>query len=218
MPVGRTGLSNMIILNMKKSILIFFLCLLLPSVEGACQVVKAQFGIDGGGLAAMLNSEPATIKPMSFNGYGGIFATVNFKKYVSLRVSADYMMTSSSFMESDVLLKADRSYVHIPVSILYNIRSFISIEAGVYQNVLLTSKFTEKGKTEVILNPDTGAIGYNLGVLAGVTFNIGRFVFLNFRYNYGLMDSYIVRGERYPDSMVTAGLGINIITTRKKAF
>ena len=89
---------------------------------------------------------------------------------------------------------------------------------SIYQNILMESSLTEHGKREVVITPDEGALEFSYGALAGVTFNMGRFVFLSMKYHYGLTNSYVIYGKGYPSTFATVGLGFNIINTRKKAF
>ena len=109
-------------------------------------------------------------------------------------------------------------YVNIPVSLMYHPKSFISFEAGLYQNVLMSSRLLEQGKTTIEVNPDDGALKYNIGALAGVSFNLSKAVFINLRYCYGLSYSYAIMGTGYKSNVITAGLGVNLIRTKNRAF
>lgn len=193
--------------------------MMLFSLSASAQMVKASFGVTGGGIATLtMGTEPPTSSPMYISGYGGAFATVNYGNHLGLRAGANYAMQGSSYKLSGVSLKAAQSYVQVPVSLMYHIRSFVSLEAGFYQNILLSSSLTEKGSSTVVIDPDEGALKYNFGALAGIEFNFGRYVFLNLRYHYGLSKSYVIYGKGYPSSFATVGVGFNIISTRKSAF
>jgi hypothetical protein len=102
--------------------------------------------------------------------------------------------------------------------VLINLKSFITLEAGLYRNILLNSSYNENGGDNVTISPDEGALAYNFGALAGISFNFGKVMFLNMRYNHGLSKSYVMYGKGYPSSAITVGLGFNIISTKKKAF
>ena len=200
-------------------VLTVLLAMMLFSLSASAQMVKASFGVTGGGIATMMSgTEPATSKPMYMNGYGGVFATVNYGTSLGVRVGANYAMQGSFYQVSGVNIQADQAYVYIPMSVMYNPKSFFSIEAGLYQNILMSSSLTEKGSTLVEITPDEGALKYNFGAMAGLEFNFGRFVFLELKYHYGLSNSYVIYGKGYPSSFATVGLGFNLISTRKSAF
>lgn len=200
-------------------VLVVLFAMMLLSFSASAQMVKASFGVTGGGIATLTTgTEPPTSSPMYISGYGGAFATVNYGNHLGLRAGANYAMQGSSYKLSGVSLKAAQSYVQVPVSLMYHIRSFVSLEAGFYQNILLSSSLTEKGSSTVVIDPDEGALKYNFGALAGIEFNFGRYVFLNLRYHYGLSKSYVIYGKGYPSSFATVGVGFNIISTRKSAF
>ena len=127
-------------------------------------------------------------------------------------------MQGAAYEVSNVPLKADQTYINVPVAFMYSPKSFFSLQAGFYQNILLSSALTEQGNSEVVISPDEGALKYNFGVMGGMCFNFGRFVFLDLKYNYGLSNSYVIYGNGFPSSFVTVGLGFNIVTTRKTAF
>lgn len=181
-------------------------------------MVKASFGVTGGGIATQMHTEPATSTPFYISGYGGVFSTISFGKTLGVRAGANYAMQGGQYKLSSTDISAEQSYINVPVSLLINLKSFMAFEAGFYQNILLSSSYSEVGSDRVNISPDEGALMYNFGALAGLTFNFGRFVFMNMRYNYGLSNSYVIYGKGYPSSAITVGLGFNIISTRKTAF
>ena len=166
----------------------------------------------------MSNTQPATTSPAYINGYGGAFLTMKFGRTLGIRGGANYMMQGAEYQVSGVDLTAAQTYLNVPVSLMLNVKSALAFEFGFYQNILMDSSLTEHGKRELVITPDLGALQYNYGALAGMTINMGRFVFLSMKYHYGLTNSYVIYGEGYPSSYATVGLGFNIINTRKKAF
>ncbi len=203
-------------MNLKKFYIISLMMLFTLCVSA--QSVKVSFGITGGGIATQMFTEPQSSKPLYINGYGGAFVTVNPLKSLGVRAGANYSMQGGIYKISDIPITLSQSYLNVPVSLMYHIRSFISVEAGFYQNILLASKLVENGGTKVVVKPDDGALKYNIGALAGVSFNITKFLFINLRYCFGLSDSYAIMGTGYRTNTITAGIGVNLITTRKKAF
>lgn len=203
----------------KGRVLTVLLAMMLFSFTASAQMVKASFGVTGGGIATlMMGTEPPTSSPMYISGYGGAFATVNYGNHLGLRTGANYAMQGSTYSLSGTTLKAAQSYIQVPVSFLWHMRSFVSLEAGFYQNILFSSSLTEKGSSTVVISPDEGALKYNFGALAGIEFNFGRYVFLELKYHYGLSKSYVIYGKGFPSSFATVGLGFNLISTRKSAF
>lgn len=201
-----------------KRVLLVLLSMMLFSIGASAQMVKASFGVTGGGIATQMHTEPATSAPLYISGYGGLFSTVNFGELLGARVGMNYAKQGGKYAIESVNISVDQSYINIPISVLVNLKSFITVEAGLYQNILLNSSYNENGGDNVTISPDDGALAYNFGALAGVSFNLGKFVFLSMKYNYGLSKSYVIHGKGYPSSAITVGLGFNIISTRKKAF
>lgn len=204
-------------MNLKR-VLTVLLAMMLSAYAVSAQMVKASFGVTGGGIGTMMATDPAPVSPMFMSGYGGAFATINYGTSLGVRLGANYAMQGGNYKLSGTELKADQAYINVPVAFVYSPKSFFSVQAGFYQNILLSSSLTEKGKSEVVISPDEGALKYNFGVMGGLCFNFGRFVFLDLKYNYGLSNSYVIYGKGYPSSFVTVGLGFNIVTTRKTAF
>lgn len=204
-------------MNLKR-VLTVLLAMMLSAYAASAQMVKASFGVTGGGIGTMMATDPAPVSPMFMSGYGGAFATISYGTSLGVRLGANYAMQGGSYELSGTELKADQAYINVPVAFVYSPKSFFSVQAGFYQNILLSSSLTEKGKSEVVISPDEGALKYNFGVMGGLCFNFGRFVFLDLKYNYGLSNSYVIYGKGYPSSFVTVGLGFNIVTTRKTAF
>ena len=200
-------------------VLTVLLAMMLFSFGASAQMVKASFGVTGGGIATMtFGTDPAPSSPLYMSGYGGAFATVNIGSSLGIRGGANYAMQGSRYDVAGADLTASQSYIQIPVSVMWHMRSFISLEAGFYQNILASSSLTEKGNTTVVINPDEGALKYNFGALAGLEFNFGRYVFLELKYHYGLSKSYVIYGKGFPSSFATVGVGFNLISTRKSAF
>lgn len=204
-------------MNLKR-VLTVLLAMMLSAYAVSAQMVKASFGVTGGGIGTLMATDPAPVSPMFMSGYGGAFATINYGTSLGVRLGANYAMQGGNYKLSNTALKADQAYINVPVAFVYSPKSFFSVQAGFYQNILLSSSLTEKGKSEVVISPDEGALKYNFGVMGGLCFNFGRFVFLDLKYNYGLSNSYVIYGKGYPSSFVTVGVGFNIVTTRKTAF
>ena len=201
-----------------RRVLLVLLAMMLSSFVASAQSVKASFGVTGGGVATMMvNTDPATTEPAYLNGYGGAFMTMKFGRAIGIRGGANYMLQGASYEVAGVSLAAEQTYLNVPVTLLLNVRSGMSFEFGFYQNILMDADLTEYGKREYHF-VDEGALNYNYGALAGVTFNMGRFVFLSMKYHYGLTNSYVIYGKGYPSNFATVGLGFNIINTKKKAF
>ena len=204
-------------MNLRR-VLAVLLAMMLSAYAASAQMVKASFGVTGGGMGTMLATDPAPVSPMFMSGYGGAFATINYGTNLGVRIGVNYAMQGAGYEVSNVPLKADQTYINVPVAFMYSPKSFFSLQAGFYQNILLSSALTEQGNSEVVISPDEGALKYNFGVMGGMCFNFGRIVFLDLKYNYGLSNSYVIYGKGFPSSFVTVGLGFNIVTTRKTAF
>lgn len=203
-------------MNLKR-IYIISLMMLLTFCASA-KNVKVSFGITGGGIATQMLTEPQPSSPMYISGYGGVFATVNPLKKMGIRIGANYSMQGGNYNISSIPVVLSQSYINVPVSLMYHPKSFISFEAGFYQNILMSARLIEQGTTTVEVNPDDGALKYNIGALAGVSFNLSKTVFINLRYCYGLSYSYAIMGTGYKSNAITAGIGVNLIRTTNRAF
>ena len=204
-------------MNLRR-VLAVLLVMMLSAYVASAQMVKASFGVTGGGIGTMMATDPAPSDPMHFSGYGGAFATINYGTSIGLRLGANYAMQGARYNIGSTAFLADQTYLNVPVAFVFSPKSFFSLQAGLYQNILLSAAMEESGKQTVVISPDEGALQYNFGALAGLCFNFGRYVYLDLKYNYGLSNSYVIYGVGYPSSFVTVGLGFNLITTRKTAF
>ena len=202
---------------MNKKIFVILLMLILSGSANA-QLIKAAFGVTGGGVATQMMTDLTLNKPMYISGYGGAFATINYGSSIGLRGGVNYSMQGAELSLSGVPVQLKQSYLNVPVAFMYHIKSFISVQAGFYQNILLTSSLTEKGSDPYTLSPDPGALKYNFGASAGIAVNIGRLVFIDIKYNLGLSKSYASMGVGYPTNTITVGVGFNIISTRQTIF
>lgn len=184
----------------------------------SAQNVKMSLGVTGGGIATQMLTEPAPSSPMYTSGYGGAFVTVNPLKKLGVRIGANYSMQGGNYQLDKVPITVSQSYVNIPVAVMFQPKSFFALEAGLYQNVLLNAKLNENGASKVEVNPDDGALKYNIGALVGVSLNLSKAIFVNIRYCYGLSYSYAIMGTGYKSNAITAGLGINLFRNKTRAF
>ena len=191
---------------------------LAGTYKASAQLVKISAGINGGALLTQMVTDPAPSTPMYVSGYGGAFASAHIGKALTVRLAANYALQGGKYAVNGTSVTVDQSYVQIPMTLLLNAANFLSFEVGLVQNILMGSKYLEKGITEYIVNPDPGALKYNFGIVGGVCFNFGKVVFLNLRYCYGLSNSYVIHGKGYPANTISAGLGFNIYTSKKSAF
>jgi hypothetical protein len=203
-------------MNLKRIYIVFLM--MLFAFSASAQSAKVSFGITGGGIATQMLTEPQPSSPMYISGYGGVFATVSPHKKMGVRVGANYSMQGGNYEMAQTPINLSQTYLNVPASLMYHIKSYISLEAGFYQNILLNASLVENGKTTVTVNPDDGALKYNIGVLAGAAININKYLFINLRYCYGLSNSYAIMGTGYKSNAITAGLGVNIIRTKSRAF
>lgn len=203
-------------MNFKRLYIITFLIFFTFCAKA--QNVKVSFGITGGGIATQMLTDPAPSSPMYIGGYGGAFVNVNPLKKLGVRIGANYTMQGGEYEMDRVPITLSQSYLNVPVSVMYHPKSFISLEAGFYQNVLLGSKLIEQGSSVVEVNPDDGALKYNIGILAGVSFNLSKSLFINLKYCYGLSYSYAIMGTGYKTNAITAGIGFNLIRNKTRAF
>ena len=202
----------------KGRVLFLVLSLMLSSFSASAQLFKTAYGVTGGSTYTVMHTELKTTQPMTMGYYGGAFATVNFTDEWSVRMGANYATQGAHYQLYKTKIRLQQSYLNIPVEFMYNLKSYLSVEAGFYQNVLLGSSLTENGPLDLVISPDSGAMPYNIGALAGFSFTIARTVFINFRYNYGLNKSYVIYGKGYPMSSLTLGLGINLVKIKKSVF
>ena len=202
-----------------KRVLLVLIAMTLFSFAASAQMLKTSVGVTGGGIATMLMGDiPYITSPMYMNGYGGAFATVNYGDHLGFRAGLNYSQQGSSHQIQSTNLTAKQSYLNIPLTFMYHVKSFISVEAGLYQNVLLSSSMNEKGAENIVISPDEGALKYNIGASAGLSINFGRLIFADVKYNHGLSKAYVINGVGYSASSVTLGIGVNIISTKKTAF
>ena len=184
---------------------------------------KLALGVTGGGVATqmMLDMDPAT--PYYINGFGGAFLTINPTKWLGLKAGANYMLQGGNFLMPEIYVSNEpyrvpvtfeQTTLNIPVSLVITPFKLISLEAGVYQNILLDSKFVEHATTDFEITPDEGALEYNIGALVGASINLGRTFFINARYYQGRSWYYAMNGKGYMTNALTMGIGINLIKVK----
>lgn len=200
------------------ALLVTIFITLIGTYKASAQLVKVSVGVNGGALATQMTTDPAPTTPMYISGYGGAFLSAHIGKALTLRTAANYALQGGKYNVNGANVSVDQSYLQVPITLLLNAGSVISFELGFVQNILMGSKYVEKGETEYIVQPDPGALKYNFGAVGGVCFNFGKVVFLNLRYCYGLSNSYVIHGKGFPVSTISAGLGFNIYTSKKSAF
>ena len=200
------------------ALLVTIFITLIGTYKASAQLVKVSVGVNGGALATQMTTDPAPTTPMYIGGYGGAFLSAHIGKALTLRTAANYALQGGKYDVNGANVSVDQSYLQVPITLLLNAGSVISFELGFVQNILMGSKYVEKGETEYIVQPDPGALKYNFGAVGGVCFNFGKVVFLNLRYCYGLSNSYVIHGKGFPVSTISAGLGFNIYTSKKSAF
>jgi hypothetical protein len=186
--------------------------------KASAQLVKVSVGVNGGALMTQMATDPAPSNPMYINGYGGAFASIHIGKAITVRGAANYAMQGGFYEVSNVPVTVSQSYLQIPMTLLLNAGRVLSFEVGLVQNILMQSQYKENGTTAYVENPDPGALKYNFGAVGGICINMGKVVFLNVRYCYGLSNSYVMYGQGFPTSTISAGLGFNIYTSKKSAF
>lgn len=202
-----------------RRLLSVLLVLVLFSVAANAQVVKASIGVTGGGVASMMSdSKSSSLGSAYLNGYGGAFLTMKFGRVIGLRGGVNYLMQGSEYELSGKEMTAEQTYMNIPFTLLLNVKSGLSLECGFYRNVLVKSALIEHGGREIATDYDNNVQPSNFGAVAGLTFNMGRYVFLSFKYHHGLTDSYMINKKGCSYDFATVGLGFNVINTRKKAF
>ena len=189
----------------------------------AATYTKLAIGITGGGVATemLLDLTPAT--PYYVNGFGGAFLTINPTKWLGLKAGANYMLQGGNFLMPEIYVSNEpyrlpitfeQTTLNIPVSLVITPFKLISLEAGVYQNILLDSKFIEQSTPTFEITPDQSALEYNIGALVGASINLGRTFFINARYYQGRSWYYAMNGKGYMTNALTMGIGINLIKVK----
>ena len=197
-----------------RSGILVILAMMIFSVTTSAQAVKASIGVTGGGVGTVVFSE----EPAYLNAYYGGFLTMKFGRAIGVRAGVSQMMQGVEYNLSNVDYTAEQTYLNIPVTLLLNASGAMAFEFGLYKNMLMDSKLIKHESRDKETSPDRGAQLGHIGAIAGVNFNLGRAVYLSFKYHHGLSDMYVINRVGYSSRFVTAGLGINIINTKKRAF
>lgn len=195
-----------------KKLLLCLIFLTFIVWEGKSQIVKCSFGIKGIGQATMMDCTP---KPegMNFGGGGGAFIGLRFGKVLGVQGEFLYTLQGAKFGEDGYDITLSQTYYHIPVVLQLWASRGVIFELG-YQQSLKGSAKLKEGREKI---DDEGALDYG-SLLAGITFNFGKVMFLNARYTYGLNESYVIYGETSKTSSIQVGLGFRFYTSKRSVF
>lgn len=176
-----------------------------------------RFGITAG-LGVNHVNVPLTIRSIDRMGWNmGAYAEVDFTDHIGVRAEVGYTNKRADFTLYDITIKTGQEFISIPVSLMYRIRSFIAIEAGLCQNIGIDS-YLRSGSPAYIASPDTGVYKENLTALAGVHFNLYERLSLFARFHHSLGPAYRLYDDSCTSWMLTAGIGIDIFKTVNRAF
>lgn len=189
--------------------------MLFISLTASAQVAKFSAGVKGVGMANFMDD----IDLMTYGGGGGVFAGVRIANVVGLQAEALYGLSvgrteyAISNPNNSQALNVMHNYLYVPVVAQVWCGRNVALEAGYQQAIVLSGKL----KSARFEKEDAGMFDYG-SVVAGVNFNIGKVVTMNFRYAYSLGYTYIATTVPAKTHSVQFGLGFRFFTTRKQIF
>ena len=207
---------------MKK--LLVLTLLFLGAVAADAQSVRASFGVKGVGLGIQPNTEIAPIDGMQIGGGGGAFFGLKFFNTIGIQAEALYT-TSSATYQTNLFGKqtwlSTQEYIMVPVVMQLWLGRAFALEAGYQQAIAWSSNL------KCIMSTNNNQVGYDTydsGILdygslvAGITLNMGKNVYLNCRYTTALEYSYVMFDKPSQNTGFQIGLGIRFFNSKKSVF
>jgi hypothetical protein len=198
---------NTMIKRLTALLAVFFI-----SMTASAQIAKFSAGVKGVGMANLMDNNL-----MTYGGGGGVFAGVRIADVVGVQAEALYGVSvgTSQYEIANSLntINLQHNYLYVPVVAQVWCGRNVAFEAGYQQAIVLSGTL----RSSYFDKEDTGMFDYG-SVIAGIHFNLGKVVTMNFRYAYGLGYSYIATTEPSKNQSVQFGLGFRFFTTRKQIF
>ncbi len=209
-----------------KKIYLTIILLVISATQLDAQFFKFNIGLHGGASYNMLlgtgndpqlaeNMKPSIVN--SIGGYGGLNVELRFGRVLGVALEGNYAYGSYGYQFYSIKNHITQHYLQIPMMLQVWMSRSAIFEVGVQQSILIASQYAEPDNN-LLINPDPGALKYNLGLIGGFKFNLSRVVFLNIRAAYGLSDSYIIGKNTYPNLSANIGLGFRLYGHRERAF
>ena len=110
--------------------------------------------------------------------------------------------------------KTKHSYIDIPICLQLWCSKGFAFEVGYQQSIALSGTLSLDGEQAV---EDTGILDYG-SLVAGAVINMGKVVFLNFRFTKALGYSYVMTADPSKNMTMQVGLGFRLFNSRQSVF
>ena len=207
---------------MKK--LLVLTLLFLGAVVADAQSVRASFGAKGVGLGIQPQTEIAPIGGMQIGGGGGAFFGLKFFNTIGIQAEGLYTKSSAAYEINtfgNQTWVTNQTYIMVPVVMQLWLGRAFALEAGYQQAIAwggtLTCVKASSSSAVGSSRYDNGMLDYG-SLVAGVTLNMGKAAFLNFRYTSALEYSYVMTDEPSMNTGFQVGLGLRFFNSKKSVF
>jgi len=181
------------------------------------QTVKVSAGIRGEGIATFTGTEITPNTFIQMGGGGGIFAGIKAGKIVGLQADVLYNFHSAGYnidMAGYSSARTKHSYIDIPICLQLWCSKGFAFEVGYQQSIALSGTLSLDGEQAV---EDTGILDYG-SLVAGAVINMGKVVFLNFRFTKALGYSYVMTADPSKNMTMQVGLGFRLFNSKQSVF
>lgn len=181
------------------------------------QTVKVSAGIRGEGIATFTGTEITPKTFMQMGGGGGIFAGIKAGNIVGLQADVLYNFHSAGYnidMAGYSSARTKHSYIDIPICLQLWCSKGFAFEVGYQQSIALSGTLSLDGEQAV---EDTGILDYG-SLVAGAVINMGKVVFLNFRFTKALGYSYVMTADPSKNMTMQVGLGFRLFNSKQSVF
>lgn len=189
---------------------------LFSIVAAHAQTVKVSVGIRGEGIATLTGNEIIPNTFVQMGGGGGIFAGLKFGKVIGLQADALYNFHTANYdidMAGYSSARTKHSYIDIPICLQLWCSKGFAFEVGYQQSIAMDGTVSLDGEQV----PDTGILDYG-SMVAGMVINMGKVVFLNFRFTKALGYSYVMTADPSKNMTMQVGLGFRLFNSRQSVF
>lgn len=160
----------------------FVLMLMAPSVMEA----QIKFGVRGGLNASNISSDKLPSKSERFGFHAGVFADVPVSpNFMSIQPELGFSTQGAAYKPTTERKTLNLNYVNLIVPVAFKLSAF-DLQVGPYTSFLISkADYTVYSDNKVVVDAFKKL---DIGLTAGLAYNINDNILVGLRYNQGFMD------------------------------
>lgn len=189
---------------------LLFLAVALIMGVSAANAQEFTYGVKAGANLANVTNMEADMK---ISLYAGAFAEYKFNDWLAVSPELLYSRQGAAYSEGGDKFKYRFNYINLPVLAKFYVIDGLSIDVGPQFGYMLNARVWGKvdGETATVDFEDAADVELNkfdIGIVAGATYNITENIFVQARYNFGLTDGIKDNpGKAAKNSVIQIGAG-----------